>query len=146
AVVPWLYVSIKIFGGAYLIYLGYKIYHGAKNAFVVPEGSNSMSMTNSTRSFLLGLSTQLSNPKTAIVYTSIFAALLPHEISLSLILSIPVIVLLIESSWYAIVAVVLSAASPRDAYLRYKAWVDRMAGGVMMLLGLKLISSTKEIG
>ncbi|HEY8102001.1 MAG TPA: LysE family transporter [Burkholderiaceae bacterium] len=146
AAVPWLYIAMQFFGGAYLMYLGYKIFRGAKKAFVVPDGSNSIAMTNSTRSFLLGLSTQVSNPKTVIVYTSIFAALLPHEISSSLMLSIPIVVLLIESSWYVIVAMVLSAASPRDVYLRYKAWVDRTAGGVMMLLGLKLISSTKEIG
>lgn len=145
AVVPWLYVSIKVLGGAYLIYLGCKIYRGAKNAFVVAVASDAPTAINGTRSFWLGLSTQLSNPKTAIVYTSIFAALLPHTISSPLMLSLPAIVLLIETGWYAIVALMLSAASPRDVYLRYKTWADRMAGGVMTLLGLKLIASAKEI-
>ncbi|MGZ5819137.1 MAG: LysE family translocator [Burkholderiaceae bacterium] len=145
AVVPWLYVAIKILGGAYLVYLGLKIYRGAKNALVVSDHSDSPATTSPTRSFFLGLSTQVSNPKTAIVYASIFAALLPHDISLSLIFSLPVIVLLIESAWYATVALVLSAASPRDVYLRYKTWMDRITGGVMTLLGLKLVASVKEI-
>jgi threonine/homoserine/homoserine lactone efflux protein len=145
AVVPWLYLSIKILGGAYLIYLGAKIYRGAKRPIIVPGSAMPSVASNTARSFWLGLSTQLSNPKTAIVYTSIFAALLPHDVSLPLTLMLPLIVLLIESSWYAIVALALSSASPRDAYLRYKIWVDRIAGGVMVLLGLKLISSTKEI-
>lgn len=145
AIIPWLYVSIKILGGAYLVYLGLKVYRGANNALVVSDVNVSPATTNATRSFLLGLSTQLSNPKTAIVYTSIFAALLPHTISSPLMLSLPAIVLLIETGWYAIVALMLSAASPRDVYLRYKTWADRMAGGVMTLLGLKLIASAKEI-
>ncbi len=145
AAVPWLYISIKILGGAYLIYLGYKIYRGAKQAFTIPDATGSSSTTSCARSFLLGLSTQLSNPKTAVVYTSIFAALLPHDLSAALLLSLPVIIFLIESGWYAVVALTLSAASPREVYLRYKTWVDRMAGGVMALLGFKLIASAKEI-
>lgn len=145
SVVPWLYVAIKILGGAYLAYLGFRIYRGARNALIVVDETALPAATNAARSFLLGLSTQLSNPKTAIVYASIFAALLPHDISSSLMLSLPLVVLLIETGWYAIVALTLSAASPRDMYLRYKRWVDRTAGGVMMLLGVKLISSAKDI-
>jgi threonine/homoserine/homoserine lactone efflux protein len=143
--VPWLYASIKVLGGIYLAYLGIRIYRGAKNALAVPDSTKQAASANVARSFLLGLSTQVSNPKTAIVYASIFAALLPHEVSASLMLTLPLIVLLIETSWYAIVALALSSASPREMYLRYKAWVDRTAGSVMMLLGLKLVSSAKEV-
>ena len=39
----------------------------------------------------------------------------------------------------AIVALALSAPAPAAAYLRWKAWIDRAAGGVMGLLGVKLI-------
>ncbi|BEP63837.1 hypothetical protein GmRootV213_43910 [Variovorax sp. V213] len=35
------------------------------------------------------------------------------------------------------------AAALRSAYLRYKAWIDRAAGGVMVLLGLKLLSGVR---
>jgi len=45
--------------------------------------------------------------------------------------------------WYAIVALALSSAAPRSAYLRYKAWIDRAAGGVMVLLGIKLLSGVR---
>src|SRR5438034_290326 len=37
------------------------------------------------------------------------------------------------------VHVVLATPAPAAAYLRWKAWIDRAAGGVMGLLGLKLI-------
>ena len=94
---------------------------------------------SSQRSFWLGLVTQLSNPKTAVVYASIFVSLLPHEMPLWASLVLPVVIFCIEAGWYAIVALALSTPAPAAAYLRWKAWIDRAAGGVMGLLGLKLI-------
>jgi len=44
----------------------------------------------------------------------------------------------------AIVALALSSASPRAAYLRFKALVDRTAGTVLGILGLKLVASARE--
>ncbi len=142
--VPWLYLSIKVLGGAYLAYLGFRILRGAKEPLAVPDGDGAPP-AKAARSFLLGLGTQISNPKTAIVYASVFAALLPREVPLSVMLVLPFVVLLVEAGWYAVVALVLSSASPRAAYLRYKAWIDRAAGGVMLLLGLKLAASAREL-
>lgn len=142
--VPWLYLSIKVLGGAYLAYLGFRILRGAKEPLAVPDGDGAPP-AKAARSFLLGLGTQISNPKTAIVYASVFAALLPREVPLSVMLVLPFVVLLVEAGWYAVVALVLSSASPRAAYLRYKAWIDRVAGGVMLLLGLKLAASAREL-
>ncbi len=30
------------------------------------------------------------------------------------------------------------------AYLRYKTWIDRAAGGIMVLLGAKLLSAARD--
>lgn len=38
-------------------------------------------------------------------------------------------------------AIALSSPRPRGAYLSYKAWIDRGAGGIMVALGLKLLAS-----
>lgn len=143
--VPWLYVSIKIIGGTYLAYLGFKIFRGAKEPLMLPVSVEAAPAGKATRFFLLGLGTQVSNPKTALVYASIFAALLPHDLPLSLIISLPLTVLVIEAGWYAIVALVLSSAVPRAAYLRYKSWIDRTAGSVMIFLGAKLVICARQI-
>jgi threonine/homoserine/homoserine lactone efflux protein len=47
----------------------------------------------------------------------------------------------IETGWYSIVALALSAPSPRATYLRSKSKLDRIAGGVMAALGIKLIAT-----
>lgn len=147
--VPGLYLAIKGFGGAYLVYLGVRIWRGARQplamAAAVPPGGTSAGAQGSgahpLRTFLVGLATQVSNPKTAVVYASIFAAFLPRDVPLVLALSVPVVIFCIETGWYTVVALALSSAAPRSAYLRYKAWIDRAAGGVMGLLGLRLVWS-----
>lgn len=95
------------------------------------------------RAFVLALGTQISNPKAAVVYASVFAAFLPRTFPVLLGVGTVVIIFIIETGWYALVAAVLSADGPRAAYLRYKAWVDRSAGGVMGILGIRLITSAR---
>jgi len=51
---------------------------------------------------------------------------------------------MIETGWYTIVALALSAERPRGAYLRIKTWIDRVAGGIMVALGVKLLASAQR--
>lgn len=138
--VPALYVGLRVLGGLYLCYLGYRIFSGAKKSLQV-GGAGARQHAPLHRFFLLGLTTQVSNPKTAIVYASVFAAFLPNSFSVPFALSLLCVVFAVEAGWYAIVAVLLSSSRSRRAYLSCKAWVDRTAGAVMVGLGLKLITS-----
>jgi threonine/homoserine/homoserine lactone efflux protein len=142
--VPALYLGVKLLGGAYLVFLGIRIWRGAREPLPVSQEEGSPgSRGNAWRAFLLGMGTQISNPKTAVVYASIFAAFLPREVPPALALAVPAVIFCIETGWYSIVALALSSAAPRSAYLRYKAWIDRAAGGVMVLLGVKLLSGAR---
>ena len=102
------------------------------------------SPTQARRSFLLGLITQLSNPKTAVVYASVFASLLPSEVPPSVLVALPIMIFAIETLWYSVVALALSAPSPRARYLASKALLDRAAGAIMVMLGLKLIFEAQQ--
>lgn len=141
--VPSLYLLLKIAGGLYLAYLGIRIWRGAGEAREHHSAEPGSGTRSAARSFVLGLTTQISNPKTAIVYASVFAAFLPTAPTLAFSLGVSALVFAIESGWYALVAVALSAQRPRHAYLRYQGWIDRAAGGVMLALGLKLVSSAR---
>jgi threonine/homoserine/homoserine lactone efflux protein len=134
----WLYLGVKLLGGAYLVYLGIAIWRGASSkvsvAAAVPGARR-----NAARSFWIGLATQVSNPKTAIVYASVFAALMPAHPPLWFVLALPPALFAIEAGWYAVVALAFSAGGPRAAYLRAKTWIDRLAGSVIAALGLRLL-------
>jgi threonine/homoserine/homoserine lactone efflux protein len=135
---PWLYLTVKLAGGAYLVYIGIQMWLGAKQPMDI-KPAEAGAVATSRRTFAVALATQLSNPKTAVFYGSIFAALLPQAISPFVSVALPLIVFLIEIAWYSIVALVLSASGPRAVYLRAKTAIDRTAGAVMSLLGVKLI-------
>jgi len=142
--VPVLYLSLKFFGGLYLAYLGFCIWRGAKQPLKVSPEVTLAHSSSRQDYLLLGLATQVSNPKTAIVYASVFAAFLPASPSIQYNFAVVTLVFIIEAGWYAIIAVALSSEAPRNAYLRFKKWVDRVAGGVLGTLGLKLVASTGQ--
>src|SRR5262245_8787107 len=141
--VPSLYVVLKVLGGLYLVYLGIRIFHGATRPLKGSDIGASISVQPATRSFALGLATQISNPKTAVVYASVFAAFLPATSTVAFNLCVVGLVFLIEAGWYAFVAVALSSEHPRYIYLRYKKSIDRTAGAVMIALGLRLATSSR---
>ena len=134
----WLYLGLKAVGGLYLIYLGIRLWRGASKPIVVADKGEHAD-ARPRRSFGLGLATQLSNPKTAVVYASIFAALLPVHPPAWMWATLPPLIFTVEAGWYAVVALLFSSARPRAAYLRSKLWIDRLAGSVLGVLGVRLI-------
>ncbi len=150
ASVGWLYLTLKILGGAYLLYLAVRIWRGAAEPLQMAAEAGAGTPTPGRmpgwtlgwtpgRSFLLGLTTQLSNPKTSIFYASVFAALLPAGAGLETAAILLPAIFTIETGWYAIVALAFSARRPRQVYLRWKTRIDRFAGAVLAALGIRLI-------
>ncbi|MBY4631085.1 LysE family translocator [Rhizobium croatiense] len=135
----WLYILLMVAGGAYLVYIAINIWKGAGRPLEVSDAVHDRRAP--MRSFTTALLTQLSNPKTIIVYASLFAALLPRTVPLDLIFALPLGVFAVEAGWYSIVALAFSARHPRRLYLHAKGWIDRAAGAVMGGLGLRLILS-----
>jgi threonine/homoserine/homoserine lactone efflux protein len=143
AQVEWLYVVLKVAGGAYLIYLAIRIWRGAREPVAIPQTA-AFKSNSLQRSFSVALMTQLSNPKTAVAYASIFAALLPPQVPAWMVLALPPLIFLIETSWYAVVTFVFSSYRPRSAYVRAKAWIDRVTAFVIGGLGLRLVYETAK--
>lgn len=141
--VPILYVVLKICGGMYLLYLAVRIWKGAAEPLLLVA---TIDRPNSSwqKSFLLALGTMLSNLKAVVQYGTIFAALLPRDVSMAQSTVLAASIFLLEAGWYIIVALLLSSTAPRNAYLKSKTSIDRTASVVMGLLGLKLIASLRS--
>jgi len=140
--VPSVNLVLKILGGLYLTYLGVVIWRSADQS--PPAIGLTSRRTTKLKSLLLGFTTQVSNPKAAVVYASVFATFVPAEHTVALSLALVALVFVVETSWYTVVALALSSGRPRRAYLRHKAWVDRITGGAMVALGAKLASSAYQ--
>lgn len=141
--VVWLYLSFKIFGGFYLLYLGIKIWRGAREKLVSEEEGASQPQAGQSlmRSFYTAFITQISNPKAAIIYSGVFAVFMPAETSNWFPALLLPTLLFVETGWYVLVACALSAKASRQVYLKSKSLIDRTAGGLMGVLGIKLLTS-----
>lgn len=130
-------------GGLYLLYLGLQMWRSAGQPLAglgTAAAAPLVAAAPTGRHVVRGFATQMSNPKTAVVYASVFAAFVPPAPTTGFMLTVVLGVALIEGAWYALVATGLSAARSRRVYLRCRPWLDRMAGTVMGGLGLRLAS------
>ncbi|NLR98560.1 LysE family transporter [Rhizobium sp. P38BS-XIX] len=137
--VEWLYIALRVAGGLYLIYVGIRIWRHAPDDLPI-DAPATPAAGGIARNFFFALGTQLSNPKTAIFYGSIFAALLPAAPAPWLLLTVPPAVFLVEVGCYAVVTLAFSSNRPRALYVGSKLWIDRVAGAVIGALGARLVA------
>jgi len=141
--IPTAYLVLKLIGGVYLLYLAYRIWSGASEP--IGQAVSDQATSGSTiRSITIGLITQLSNPKTALVIAGIFAAFVPADPPANTALLVSGMAFVIDFSWYAVVAIVLSTQRTRGFYQRAKLGFDRTAAIFLGAVGLRLIISKIE--
>lgn len=136
--VSFAYDAIRILGGIYLVYLGVQTIRSATSP--VSAGTSGVA-TSAGRAWRRGVLTNLSNPKAAVFFGSVFATLLPTEAS-AIHRSAAVAVIVVNAVvWHCLLAVVFSTPRAQAAYLRAKRWIDRVAGAVMAGFGLNFAGS-----
>lgn len=138
AKMPTMFLVFKIVGGLYLCFLAYKIFKHA-NAKLKRNTLHVEKKSDNFKSFLTGLFTQLSNPKTAIVIGGIIAAFLPQNTPTYSYVIICIISFILDAGWYSIVAVALSTKKAQNTYLKYQKYINYASSLFIILIGIKLI-------
>ena len=137
-----LYHALRLAGAAYLVYVGWRMLRSA--ARPDPGGPvDARALPGGRSPFLAGLVTTLSNPKSAVFWTSVFALVVPPAAPAWFLAAAMGVVTLQSLGWYATVALVLSTPFARHHYRRLTRWLDRVAGAVMILLGLRLADEVR---
>lgn len=134
--IPSLYTGLKMAGGCYLLWLALKMFRRPSNRLIDSAIVEEVSVSNA---FLTGLFTQISNPHTALVFASIFSSALSATIQPAMYIILPLMAFTIDVCWYAVVAYLLSTDRPRLAYIKYRKVIDKLSGGVMAFLGIRLL-------
>jgi threonine efflux protein len=135
---PWLYDAMRLGGAAYLIYLGLGMLRSAwRGERMTSHGAP----PSGNRTFLWSLGVQLSNPKAAVFFGSIFVTLLPAAAPLWIKGGALAILGINEFGFYGLVAVVLSAPRAQRIYSNAKRGLDALFGGFLTALGVKLALS-----
>lgn len=135
--VPWLYLVLKIAGGAYLVWIGIQFLKAGK----APEVAGALvreplaARAAARKGLLIGLT----NPKAMVYFGSIFTLFLKPGSPLWLDGAAIGIVTFDVVVWYGFVSLVFSRDAVRRAYQRMGHWIERAAGVVMAGFGLKLL-------
>lgn len=135
----WLYVALRIAGGLYLVYVGVMLIrhagHGEPTAALAVGATSAPSLA---RVFRAALMVQFSNPKVAVFFGSVFLTLLPVGAPAWTTAAVLAIVFANEVGWFSLVALLFSGGAVRAAYRRARVWIERLTGGVLAALGLRL--------
>lgn len=136
AAAPFLLEALKIAGGAFLLWMGWQLWAGARAAIALPK--EFPAPRTAVSALWLGIATQLANPKPAVLMSAIFLGTVPPQTPAWQYLALFAVIFAAESLWNSLVARIFSMDRTREAYLRAKPLFDRCFGAMLALLGLKL--------
>ncbi len=138
----WLYRLLRIAGAAYLVYIGVRMIRAGLATSSAAAGGPALHMRRGP--FVTGLMTTLSNPKSAVFWTSAFLVAVPPHAPSWVYVAILAIITLQSTLWYGAIALFFSTGFARALYLRITRYLDLLAGGVMIALGLKLADEVRR--
>ncbi|MBS0245149.1 MAG: LysE family transporter [Proteobacteria bacterium] len=127
------YRALRWIGAGYLVYVGIRMLRAG-----VTTGGDQRPPQGARSPLLAGLLTTLSNPKSAVFWTSVFVVVVPAHAPIWFYAAVVALIVVQSFAWYAFVALVLSTDFVRRHYLRLAQWLDRLAGVIMIGLGLRL--------
>lgn len=127
---------LTVLGGLYLMWLGIKALRYAGQGDEAKVESVKSSYWESIRD---GLMIALMNPKAALFFLALFSQLITAEMTTMIKLQFWATVVVIDSGWYVLVALLLAGGPVLTWLRRNLVWVDRTMGCLLILIGLKVI-------
>jgi threonine/homoserine/homoserine lactone efflux protein len=140
---PWAYLALKIGGAAYLVYNGGRmLVRSFKRTNIISDPSDGLRQMSKSKAYALGLATGLANPRPALSVASVFAVALPGQPSHGIAAAAVATMVAVSLDWYFLVAYLFTTDVMVRGYRRLGHWIDRLAGGMLVLLGVKLVAES----
>lgn len=134
---PVLRLSLQVVGGLYLLYVAIRAWRSEPGAW--SEGALAVTPL---QAFRLGLLTNVTNPKAALFYSSVFAASFPPEPTPALQSAAVAVVVANALCWYMVLAYLFSRQSIRNAYAGARKTASRVTAVCFGAFGIGLLVST----
>jgi threonine/homoserine/homoserine lactone efflux protein len=138
---PTLYLSFKIAGGCYLIYLGLKQFKRKTPVVAGESGPVDGAGRTLLSVYGQGFLGNMTNPKSALFVATIFATAMPASVPPTLLALAVLTMASLSFSWYSGVALLFSSRRMARAYERSRKWLDRFAGSCYLLFGAHLVAN-----
>lgn len=136
----WLYRLVVLAGAAYLVVTGLRMLAAARRGgdHATGEAGAVTLRPGAFVAFRRGLLTNLSNPKAAVLFASVFAVTLPPQTGHGLGGALVLGAASSSALWYVLLARLLSAEAVRAAYRRAERGVTALAGACFAGFGAAL--------
>ncbi|UWS28683.1 LysE family translocator [Erwinia pyrifoliae] len=137
---PWLFMLLKYAGAAYLIYIGIQALMSRGNGkFNFNNGVQEE--TSLKKAFMQGYLCNLLNPKATLFFLSIFTQVLDINSGISEKLLYAGIILGLSSIWWPLLVILMQSGPVRRGLTKAQRVVDKLLGGVLIALGVKVALS-----
>ena len=133
---PFLLTALKIGGAAFLIWTAIKMWRAAD--VPLEDTEDAAALPTLWSAFRLGIWTQLANPKPAVFFGAVFVGTVPAGTTTPALILLLICIFLGEFLWNTAVARLFSLSRTRAVYLGLKHWIDRIFGGLLAALGIKI--------
>ncbi len=132
----WLYAFVSYAGAASLGGRGFKL---LRSKFSVVEGQSVPGVSQRLLvSFARGFASNITNPKTLVYFSSVFGTFMPPDAGPGTVVAVVLVTWTCNFGWYGSLSLLLSGAPARRLYGRMTPTINRVAGTVMILFGLRV--------
>lgn len=139
---PFLRLSLQLAGGVYLIYMAVRLWRSGGNT----DQSADFQMSNFA-AFRLGFLTNITNPKSALFFGSIFATALPTDPSTTLLVTAVALIVANAFCWHMFLAFAFSHRPVQDFYVRQRTFISRFSSALVGAFGIRLlVGAFTEVG
>ena len=132
--------AIKVLGGCYLIYLGISGLR-SKACKVETITVKPVAKRSALKTIGMGFLCNALNPKTSIYFVSLFTIVLSQDTPAQHLLIYGLWMMVLQLAWFTFLTLLLSRPLVTSKFQRMGHWIDRVAGGAMLLLGIKVLAT-----
>ncbi|CFQ68307.1 threonine efflux protein [Yersinia enterocolitica] len=137
---PWLFNFLKYAGACYLIWIGIQA--------LLSRGESKFSIDNATQSpitlkaaFLQGYLCNLLNPKATLFFLAVFTQILQINSGVGEKLWYASIIWVLAVIWWPLLVILIQSAPVRRGLAKVQKVVDKLLGGLLIGLGIKVALS-----
>lgn len=137
---PWIQQVLMLIGGLFLAKMGWAMLSGGLRSLKQSSALEDVPAQSSAQKnyFLLGLFTNLSNPKTLIYFSSVFSLALSSSASDYLKAQLAVIIPLQTFLTFVLLMLLLSQPKIKAVYQRSGSYIDILSGALFLIFALWL--------
>lgn len=130
---------IKIIGGCYLLYLGYQGLRAKPTE--INTTSTLTKKQSSINTIIKGFFCNALNPKAPIYFVALFTLILSPDLPVLHLMVYGIWLMILQLLWFSAVVLMLSHPHINQRFLRFGHWIDRTLGGMMIIMGIKVITT-----